>query len=58
MARLVEDVPGSDYVAGDLVTILDRAGKDLNGRQGWWIEKLGAEDVTATAEENLIPLGE
>ena len=58
MASLVEDVPGSDYVAGDLVNILDRAGKDLDGRQGWWIEKLDAEDVAATAEQNLIPLGE
>ena len=56
LARLVKDVPGSEYLAGDVVTILDRAGKDLDGRQGWWIEKIDAENVTATSEDNLVPI--
>ena len=56
MARLIADVPDTEYLAGDEVTILSKAGQDSDGRQGWWIEKLGADDVTATFEENLIKI--
>lgn len=56
MAKLIADIPDSEYAAGDEVTILAKAGKDTQDRQGWWIEKLGAEDVATTYEANLIQI--
>ena len=56
-ARVLVDVPDTEYRAGDVVTVLEQALKNDKGVTGWWIDKADATEPIVVGENQLSPLG-